>query len=345
MDGTGGSVVSEGGQGMDVLKDSATKTYRYLRIGVIGMIFALAVALVIEITTDEEEGILGSISAYYYTPVAGIFVGVLVAAGFSLIMIKGRPGAEDIMLNLAGMLAPVVALVPTPISEPVYGLDPAKRSVPSELVPTVENNVATLLILGLAGLVAAFLWIPTNGPGRRVALRGLAAGAGLWLVAGSWFVFWRQAFLDKGHYFAAVSMFLLLVVVAFVNAVKAPEREVSEVKGQLEHGGVRGLTPPQYRLVYGAIAGGMGLVLLVAVVMFGGQEWLDWGLPTGWLFVVEALLLLLFCGFWLAQTSENWDLGSPVADSPRPQPAATSQDQVEPENGTLPPRATRRGTR
>ena len=55
-----------------------------------------------------------SISAYYYTPVHGVFIGALVAVGTCLICLRGNTDAEDILLNLAGMFAPVVALVPTP---------------------------------------------------------------------------------------------------------------------------------------------------------------------------------------------------------------------------------------
>ena len=100
-------------------------------------------------------GILASISAYYYTPVRGVFVGSLVAVGLGLVAIKGREGWEDSMLNLAGMLAPLVALVPTPISVPVAGFEVERRTVPAELVPAVENNVAALLVLGVVGLVFA----------------------------------------------------------------------------------------------------------------------------------------------------------------------------------------------
>lgn len=312
---------------MDGLEQSAVKTYRYLRLGVVGMALALGAALVIEIATGDSDGILGSISAYYYTPVTGVFVGVLVAVGFSLIAIKGREGAEDIMLNLAGMLAPIVALVPTPISEPVYGLDPSRRAVPEALVPTVENNVGAVLILGVIGLAAAYFWLPSSGEERRVGLRGLAAGAGLMVVGGVGFVLWRQEFLDYGHYVAAISMFALLAAVAVVNAMKAPERAPDDV---------RGLAPTQYRWVYAVIAIAMGLVIVVAVAMFAGQAWFGWALPTGWLFVVEALLLLLFSGFWLAQTFENWKLGSPVADAPTPVQAAAGDAGTVGSGGPLP---------
>ena len=55
-----------------------------------------------------------SISAYYYTPVQLFLVGALVAIGISLIALKGSIELEDAVLNFAGILAPVVALVPTP---------------------------------------------------------------------------------------------------------------------------------------------------------------------------------------------------------------------------------------
>jgi hypothetical protein len=291
---------------MEGLDLSAVKTYRYLRLSVVGMAFALAVALVIEIATGETGGLLGSISAYYYTPVVGIFVGVLVAAGVSLIAIKGREGAEDIMLNLAGMLAPMVALIPTPISDPVYGLDPNERSVPPELVPTVENNVAAMLTLGLVGVVVAFAWLPRGGKQRTTGIRGLTAGVVLVIAGWLWFLLDRSSFLDYGHYAAAVPMFLLLAAVAVVNALRAPERDAADV---------RGFTPSQYRTVYGIIAVSMAAVIGIALLMFAGQAMLDWSLPTGWLFLVEALLLAAFSAFWLAQTAENWRLGSPVVDA------------------------------
>ena len=288
------------------LSDSAIKTYRYLRLGVVGMALALSVSLVIEIATGESDGLLGSISAYYYTPVRAIFVGVLVAVGLALIAIKGREGPEDVMLNLAGMLAPLVALVPTPISTTVYGLDPDRRSIPDELVPAVENNVWAILVLGAAGLVAGYVTLPDPvAAERRAAVAGLMAGLAVWLGFAAWFLLGRSSFLELGHYLAAIPMFLLLAGVATVNARNAASRQQSAVVG---------LRPTQYRGLYYLVAVGMVSVLVVAVVLFTVQAVGDVGLPSAWLFVVEALLLGLFVVFWLAQTAENWRLGSAVVD-------------------------------
>src|SRR6266705_2138388 len=87
------------------------KTYRYLRIGMIGAVVLLAVSIAIE--RSKVSCWQTSISAYYYTPVRAIFVGTMIAVGLVLIVYKGRRPGEDVCLNFAGMLAPVVAVAPT----------------------------------------------------------------------------------------------------------------------------------------------------------------------------------------------------------------------------------------
>src|SRR3954470_4971678 len=120
--------------------ESTTKTYLYLRVGLVALAVFLSASLVIELTWGDGRW-LGSISAYYYTPVRAVFVGTLVAMGVCLIAIKGRDRPrEDLMLNLAGMCAPVVALCPIPL-EDVAACGDATRCVPPAYVPGVENNI------------------------------------------------------------------------------------------------------------------------------------------------------------------------------------------------------------
>lgn len=88
-----------------------TKTYNYLRIGMIGAVVLLAASIIWE--RLKVDCWPTSISAYYYTPVRAIFVGSMIAVGLSLIVYKGRTPLEDTFLNFAGMLAPVVAIAPT----------------------------------------------------------------------------------------------------------------------------------------------------------------------------------------------------------------------------------------
>ena len=55
----------------------------------------------------------GSISEYFYSPVRSIFVGSLLVIGFSLVAIHVRHRWEETFLTLGGMLAIIVALIPT----------------------------------------------------------------------------------------------------------------------------------------------------------------------------------------------------------------------------------------
>lgn len=304
----------------DRLEVASRKTYRYLRVAVVAMALLLGVSVGIEIVFGPRGGILDSISAYYYTPVRGVFVGALVAVGLGLVAIKGREGPEDLMLNLAGMLAPVVALVPTPISFPVAGFVVERRTVPDALVPAVENNVASLIVLGVVGLVFARATVE-DGPYRSTHLRNMA-GAGV-LLAGltAWFGLARESFLEFGHYAAAVPMFGLIVGVAVVNARHTQRGAVTSR-----------LAAATYRRAYGAIALLMGAVIVVAGVVF----WLDSAghrpFPS-WLFWVEVVLLALFAVFWVLQTAENWDEGRLSGPGPAGAPlprGAASPDPASP---------------
>ncbi len=262
------------------------KTYRYLRVSIVAMALLLAIALVVEISAGESVVLLGSISEYYYSPVRNVLVGALMAIGLSLVAVKGREGAEDVMLNLAGMLAPIAAVVPLPV----------EGAIPAAFVPGVENNVTALLVLGLVGLVFA-AWTARGG----VAAYGRAVlvGAVGWLVLTAWFVLGRDSFLSGAHYATAVPMFGLIAGTALVNARHARERTA-----------IPGMSPSSYARSYAVIALGIfgtvlaaGLFFLLSLVGFEPV--------ASWIFWVEALLLTLFAAFWILQTMENWYDGTP----------------------------------
>src|SRR3954452_2574529 len=86
----------------------AATTYRYLRLGIVAMVLLLAVSLVFEII-NAPGCVQTSISAYYYTPVRNVLVGSLVTIGLCLIVVRGGNRWQDFFLNVAGMLAAVVA--------------------------------------------------------------------------------------------------------------------------------------------------------------------------------------------------------------------------------------------
>lgn len=75
-----------------------------------------------------------SLSDYYYTPLGDVFVGMLIAIGASLTVYRGYSPREDWILNLAGILAVGVALIPPErvfeTVEAAAGLDALTRGGP-----------------------------------------------------------------------------------------------------------------------------------------------------------------------------------------------------------------------
>src|SRR5262245_17092786 len=127
------------------------KTYRYLRIAMVVLVACLFASVVYEwhATGNGWECMQKSISAYYYTPAQAIFVATLFAIGACMVALKGNTETEDLLLNIAGSLAPVVALVPTP----------NKGTCMSILFPggersaNVANNMTALFAIGMLALV------------------------------------------------------------------------------------------------------------------------------------------------------------------------------------------------
>ena len=92
---------------------AAVKTYNYLRIALAALVLLLYTAVVLE-WWAAGRCLQTSISAYYYTPVHAVFIGVLVTMGVCLVALKGNTDGEDVLMNLAGMLAARRRLHPHP---------------------------------------------------------------------------------------------------------------------------------------------------------------------------------------------------------------------------------------
>ncbi|MDO5737030.1 MAG: hypothetical protein Q4P15_11205 [Propionibacteriaceae bacterium] len=282
------------------IDDPSRQTYRYVRAAIIGSVLLLFVSVTIQIIADGGA-ILSSISAYYYGPVRGVFVGVLVATGLALVAVKGRPGVEEISLNLAGMLAPVVAFVPTPLPA-VDGSCRvgAQRCIAAEFLPGVENNMAALILIGAPLLVLAWWTAIRIIDFNRSVRLSLSGATAVWIGFAIWFFFGpRGAFLEAAHYVAAGLMFTLIVVVVGYNALRT------------DHALTVGETSVPCRHIYRVIGVLMALSLVSALVFhWVTRAALDRPFPL--LFVLEAILLLLFMAFWIVQTWEFWNAGLPA---------------------------------
>ena len=97
---------------LDPFRNHILKTYFLLRVGMalIGILFPLVLWFIgLLIGIDLQ----GSISAYYHTPIGDVFVGSLFAVGSFLFLYRGFTREEDLVLDLAGIFAFGVALLPT----------------------------------------------------------------------------------------------------------------------------------------------------------------------------------------------------------------------------------------
>ena len=280
----------------------AAATYRYLRIGMVMAVVALGVSIALE--RSKVACWQTSISAYYYTPVRAILVGGLIAIGASLIAIKGSNAFEDACLNVAGFLAPLVAVIPTEaVAVTADGRPACAPSVPEQVTrirnpndvdvaarwvrASIDNNVNTLLIVGGVSvvLVAALAFVHDRdgrSPWRRNPL-GLALGLGIsvvliavvFLLKRSW-----GAFYTRAHGYAAFGMFVFLALAVLSNAL---ERRNSR------------------RWPWLGIYAGTVVVMVVFGIYF--QLISSW---TYHVFAVECIEIAAFVVFWTAQTVQNW---------------------------------------
>jgi uncharacterized membrane protein (GlpM family) len=268
--------------------DVAIKTYRYLRIGMVVLVLLLGVSVVLEAL--KAKCLQTSISAYFYTPVQGIFVGGLIAIGVCLIVIKGSTPMEDICLNLAGMLAPLVAVAPTPTRSPTCASS-TQSSLPREWVEaSLNNNVKALLITGFAALIAAFFigTVANKGVKKAMIRAETEIKAGLWTVlvilVFATALYWGwDSFSTSVHGVAAVLMFLFLAGASALNW--------RQLRQSGEH--------ETYRRFYGGIAAAMIGAGVFTFIFLRGWSY--------YVLALEAAEIGLFAAFWLNQTSEHWN--------------------------------------
>lgn len=280
------------GTSKNLEESQVRETYRYLRIGLIGASAMLAAAVIFERLLAACWQ--GSISAYYYTPARGVFVGALIAVGLVLIVIKGD-GWEDFFLNMAGMLAPVAAFVPTLNVGSCWSIQPEPSPLEGDglarwVVANIENNMWALIITGALGLLVAvvlfvrtrdsFLWPFEVGRGDLSALLGMVLVA--LIIGGASLALWQwDDFGRHAHNIAAIGMFVFLAAASVTNAIRTTSR--------------------RYRLTY----------WLVAILMVAGGPviWVISNATPGWdhsILVLEAVEIALFATYWIAQTGEHW---------------------------------------
>jgi hypothetical protein len=271
-------------------RDTALDTYRYLRGGIPVMLVMLGAALIIE--RARATCWQTSISAYYFTSAHAVFIGAVCVVGALLIVYKGSKDTEDVLLNLAGTVAFVVAFVPT--SRPVLLCSESGMDAGAVTRDAVIGSVWALVI-ALVVARAASWWMyrrtrteRDRSPLGRVAVwvqrAVLAVGLVTLIAVPDWFV-------ANAHGIAAVTMFLAFIVTVLINAFLAGRQDEQKCPHNLV-----------YHRVYQAISLAMALTLVAAVA---AHQLLDGFNHV--VLVVEVALIAEFGAYWLVQTVELWN--------------------------------------
>ena len=313
--------------------DTLAKSYRYLRLAMVGLLLCLAVAVIVQ-TVNQGWDFLGSVSAYYYTPAQAFFVAGLIGLGACMIALKGTTLVQDIALNLGGAFAAIVAIVPTgrhvdeqtavnaceeagtPLLTEKASTElacPTPPALEDATTANVDNNLWALLVVGAFALGAALYvaWRDgtlADGPARRKFWWGFWWAFGLWLAVGiaRWLLF-PQWVMTNAHWIAAVLLFVCIFVVGSVNALQVkretagkPSREtpsMGEAVGQTAGDLIAVVGKNKRNDWYIRIARWMLVVGVGSVLL-----WRFTDLIT--LFVVEGAVFVLFMVFWTVQTFE-----------------------------------------
>lgn len=289
------------------LQAQMRSTYRYLRMSMPLLGVVLATSVLIQVYSTEPRCWLGSISAYYYTPAREVFVAALCAIGTALVIFKASTTREDIALNIAGVGAFALALIPTPLKTITADADFEKCSRSNE--PTAEqlsaalaNNALTLAI-GITLLTVAFLvCLVVLGPGNgRPHPGSVVAACVLSLVAWGGYVIWQAtdaSVRDVERVGHTLGTAFLFVGITFMILVQLWPRFT--VAGGQE---TRDASAGVYAYGYYASL----VIMLVGGAVFG-YLWLFEDNKLNALFWFETSMIVSFVSFWSLQTVEKWGL-------------------------------------
>ena len=266
-------------------QEFAIKTWRYLRLAMVVLVAGLAISILTERSTSDCFET--SISAYYYTSVHAYFIAALVTIGVCLFCLKGSTDGEDVLLNLAGMFAPVVGLVPTP-GPAKCGLD---SGTTQHIHDNVVNNMTALYVVGFLALAVMAVFRDKCLP-SRAALLGYAGAVVSWIAGVVVLLVDDGFFVEKAHGAAAGLMFFWILLVVCFNARDYTGGEAARA----------------VRNRYGVIA----VCMLTSAVVIGGPKLLGVDHPIfgdRWLLALEVALIALFAVFWAIQTKDLWHAG------------------------------------
>ncbi|MDQ1121576.1 hypothetical protein [Microbacterium trichothecenolyticum] len=185
---------------------STQRTYRYVRLSLIGATVLLAVAVAIDSVTG---GVPASLSASYYTSAGPAFVGSLMAVALALVALSGR-SVEQGLLDVAAVLALVIAAVPTTVvGPPCPG---AAVCVPPSVVASITTTGGAVAVVVVLGVMTAVVLARVHGSAGRGTIVTIVAVSVVTFAFVGWAVLSFASFLAAAHNVAAIGFFLLIAL-------------------------------------------------------------------------------------------------------------------------------------
>jgi len=270
---------------MRLSSTTTQRTYRYVRLAILGAVLSIAVALVVVWVT---EGPVMSLSGLFYTSGRTAFTGALVAVALALVALSGH-SVEQILLDVAALFAPLIAVIPTPIAAgdvPGEGCRGAVPCVPEEYLPDVTTGIITFAVIAIVGAVCALILARVQQTLSPGVIIGVVAALVVSVAMLVWLLVWPDSLLHLGHLVATGAFFGIMAAIAVVSAVasRRPWRRVYVIVAV-------GMAAS---LLYLAVTG----VLRLAGVDLSGRPFTLFG---------EIGVIGFFAVFWIAQTVQKWN--------------------------------------
>jgi hypothetical protein len=228
----------------------------------------------------------------------------------TLVAMKGKDSLEDLFFNVAGVLAPIVALVPT--SRPSVICSRAGDELTTSTTGLVSNNVPALVVAVALAIVLAFVIARVRrgqdgGGGLPLpSIVVLVIGAILLVAGFIWYQAANDNFVQYAHGSTAVAMFVFIFFAVLLSGgwPKPVWRRLYQLVGEEIPTHTPTAREKRFRTWYRATAAfmfvaGLGVVLTAPL----GIEW------EHKVFWLEALEIVPFAVFWTLQTFEAWESG------------------------------------
>ncbi len=137
-------------------------------IGILGIALPIVLLLGSFILSDCQE-VQGSISAYYYTVMRNVFVGILCAVSFYLFSYNGYDKTDRILSCFCGLASLGVAFLPTSVDPPLSSC--VTKIVEGSIISTI-HFLSALAFFSISAYVSIFQFTkgsssPTNQKLKR----------------------------------------------------------------------------------------------------------------------------------------------------------------------------------